>query len=988
MFSVASCTKCNAQVRLPGEAAPESQVRCPLCHSEYELSEALATLPPALVLVEAAGGVGFGAVEHDSPLNFAALPHDAGLDHPHDLGPDAHGVDDFAAPGGETHEAPADEPWAMGDDSWSETDEPTTQPAGHEPTVAFRADDPSLLSPEAGDWNLGGTGLDENPEAFAFSSPDEEGAEAPADIHFAEQDPLGDGAHPAGANPFAEEGAGFDGAAFDGAGPHGELPTGHDPLAEHDSLPEGSFGEAEFEAPVDDFQFPAEPTAEAPEGEFGGPEFGGGELGAADFGAAEFGAAEAGAGEFGSSEFGAGENESGANEFGGGGFGAGEFGAGEFGAGAEGEGSEFAPSNEFQEEEIGAGEIPSFGGEGDQGDFGPIEGFESPEHAMGGPVAGQLGEGEFKLPAGDDDGEEIGFMPAHSAEDEDDKPKGKKGAKGKAAKGKAKPARGSKAKKSRSLAPTLLFLLFGGLLSLTCAYLAALKFVGKSVDVLGVAHFLPAALAPPDLNRGVRPTPFPAPSQPVMAEATPPAPAEPGAEPAAMTPDGAAPGEAKPAGEPPAAEAPAPGAPPAKEPDLNELMASPADKPNVAAPAGESLDDLLLPKPAGKAKPAPAAEDDLLGSKPAPDDGFGPAPKKKPGEMPADDLLGEKPAAEPAAPAPAPGGLDDLLAPEKPAKAMKPADDLPGFDDKPAATPKPAEPEMEEPAKAPKPAKGALDDLLPSEPEPAAKPAKPEMSDDLLSPEPKAPAKPAKPEMPDDLLSPEPKAPGKSLPADDPLMADEKPAKPAPPAEPVEEPAPAPIAPLGAASYAAADVEAALEAAETNDATMSAPDAIPPEDLKKAKALYFRSLYKLGEVLTNAAEDPAEPFVKKDRAAALSLLKKIAADPNKLGEVSNAAGKWLKYPKRGEHSGIVLSGAVQSVTQQGKLYEVSIAIPGQDEPVSVVSQKKPAVGEGDQVLVLGSVIDDPAASLPDYAGKQPNVIWQGLTVKLPVGESG
>jgi hypothetical protein len=432
-----------------------------------------------------------------------------------------------------------------------------------------------------------------------------------------------------------------------------------------------------------------------------------------------------------------------------------------------------------------------------------------------------------------------------------------------------------------------------------------------------------------------------------------------------------APAEPAPAAEPAqdALAAPAPGGKPAApeaslEPaDPTELMTAP-DKPKVAT-TDDSLDDLLAPKKPSKAKPAPA-EDDLLGAKPAEDDGFGAPKKKAPAEvMPADDPLAEKPApgAEPATP----NSLDDLLAPEKPSKPKKPAtDELPGFEEKPTPEkPAPAEPEMELPAGgAPKPAKGATDEL-PGEPDPLAD----------------KPAKPAKAVMNDDLLAPEPKAPAKA-PADDPLMADEKPA-PAKPAEPpAEPPAEEPVAPLNAATYAAADVASALQAAEESDNTMSAPDAIPPDELKKTKAAYFRSLYKLGEVLTNAADDPSEPYLKNDKAAAMALMKKIAADPAKLAEVSNAAGKWLKYSKRGEHSGIMLSGAVGSISQQGKLYELQVTIPGQEEPVSVFSAKKPTVAQGDEVLLMGSVIDDPGSNLPDYAGKQPNVIWNGLTLKL------
>jgi hypothetical protein len=71
----------------------------------------------------------------------------------------------------------------------------------------------------------------------------------------------------------------------------------------------------------------------------------------------------------------------------------------------------------------------------------------------------------------------------------------------------------------------------------------------------------------------------------------------------------------------------------------------------------------------------------------------------------------------------------------------------------------------------------------------------------------------------------------------------------------------------------------------------------------------------------------------------------------------------------------------------GKLYELKIAIPGVEEPVSVFSGKKPrGVAQEDRVILLGSVVDNPTDNLPGYEGAQPAVVWNGLTVKLPALE--
>ncbi|MEN6452344.1 MAG: hypothetical protein ABFC96_17775 [Thermoguttaceae bacterium] len=48
---VTTCPQCEKPVSVPDGAAPNVAVRCPLCHAEYPLSEALALLPPELIVL-------------------------------------------------------------------------------------------------------------------------------------------------------------------------------------------------------------------------------------------------------------------------------------------------------------------------------------------------------------------------------------------------------------------------------------------------------------------------------------------------------------------------------------------------------------------------------------------------------------------------------------------------------------------------------------------------------------------------------------------------------------------------------------------------------------------------------------------------------------------------------------------------------------------------------------------------------------------------
>lgn len=52
-MTTVSCPKCNDQVSVPSSAPRSARVRCPLCQEEYDLADALAQLPPALIIVSA-----------------------------------------------------------------------------------------------------------------------------------------------------------------------------------------------------------------------------------------------------------------------------------------------------------------------------------------------------------------------------------------------------------------------------------------------------------------------------------------------------------------------------------------------------------------------------------------------------------------------------------------------------------------------------------------------------------------------------------------------------------------------------------------------------------------------------------------------------------------------------------------------------------------------------------------------------------------------
>ncbi|MBC7852828.1 MAG: hypothetical protein IAF94_05280, partial [Pirellulaceae bacterium] len=52
-MTTVSCPKCGDRVTVPASAPRSARVRCPLCQEEYDLADALAQLPPALIIISA-----------------------------------------------------------------------------------------------------------------------------------------------------------------------------------------------------------------------------------------------------------------------------------------------------------------------------------------------------------------------------------------------------------------------------------------------------------------------------------------------------------------------------------------------------------------------------------------------------------------------------------------------------------------------------------------------------------------------------------------------------------------------------------------------------------------------------------------------------------------------------------------------------------------------------------------------------------------------
>ena len=187
------------------------------------------------------------------------------------------------------------------------------------------------------------------------------------------------------------------------------------------------------------------------------------------------------------------------------------------------------------------------------------------------------------------------------------------------------------------------------------------------------------------------------------------------------------------------------------------------------------------------------------------------------------------------------------------------------------------------------------------------------------------------------------------------------------------------VGPTDDVHYTADELDQSLTDARDAAAALSAADK---DAVKKAKAQYYRKLYQLAETTTFVAP---EAGAAPDTAKVRELLDEVAADPASFGEIGKAAGKWIAIAKGKEHQGVVLAGAVQSVAKQGQVYETKVLLSDGTQAVSVLGAHKPTFASGDQVIVVGSIVSDPAHTIEGYEGTEATAVWCGLAIKAPSG---
>jgi len=178
-------------------------------------------------------------------------------------------------------------------------------------------------------------------------------------------------------------------------------------------------------------------------------------------------------------------------------------------------------------------------------------------------------------------------------------------------------------------------------------------------------------------------------------------------------------------------------------------------------------------------------------------------------------------------------------------------------------------------------------------------------------------------------------------------------------------------------SFTPDDLADAIEAAET------ALDAW--QEVKASGATSTSASMKLYTDFAKLANTVTFVDPKISRNVQLAGQAKRLAESLPLDAIHMFGAATSSWIEQRTNDGVALFGAVTDVQEQGELFVTIIELRDQRRRrVSVISgsDPRPRLDEGDQVLVLGGIIDDPKKRVGGYEGLAPLVILGGLPIKF------
>ncbi len=205
------------------------------------------------------------------------------------------------------------------------------------------------------------------------------------------------------------------------------------------------------------------------------------------------------------------------------------------------------------------------------------------------------------------------------------------------------------------------------------------------------------------------------------------------------------------------------------------------------------------------------------------------------------------------------------------------------------------------------------------------------------------------------------------------------------PVEPASQPSPEPNGPAEAKlrrfttapQFSQDELTVALQEAKPAFDSLAIADTDEAVNLVKQN---YRNFTKLAEIVASAEELEEE----EERQQASRLLLSLVEKSDVIPLLSRAGAAWFGAGERRTSNGILVVGVVQQTTQHGELYRTELVL--SDEKTIAVygdTDRSDTIHEGDQVLVVGTVVEQPNDRLVGYTGQDQAIVWGPFVRVVP-----
>ncbi len=162
---------------------------------------------------------------------------------------------------------------------------------------------------------------------------------------------------------------------------------------------------------------------------------------------------------------------------------------------------------------------------------------------------------------------------------------------------------------------------------------------------------------------------------------------------------------------------------------------------------------------------------------------------------------------------------------------------------------------------------------------------------------------------------------------------------------------------------------------------------VSSETKKEMSGRWYTAQCELAQQVTYA--DMREDGVRSFSAEVQQFYRDMGSQLQYFEALASGAA-WAIPRSESNRKGIVLAGTVQEISSIDALYKTVVKLAGKPDSVTVISRINPEQNlmveyqTGDRLIILRSLVADPALYLRGYQGTDAKVVWGGLPVVLAV----